>query len=84
MPAGSFQINQCDQLGYMTGASGSYTANVASQGFVEDFSTAASTNCAGESGSTTQCSLWTVEMHTDATGTAWWPLANGIPINYFK
>ena len=77
MPAGvAFNINSCVGLGTMTGTSGNYMASVSVQDPV------GSTTCAGHSGSTSQCSLWTVEVHNDSTGRYWWPLAAGLPITF--
>jgi hypothetical protein len=75
MPTG-FTIHNCIGLATMTGSSGNYMATVKVQDPV------GSTTCAGHSGSTGQCSLWTVEVHSDSTGEYWWPLANGIPISF--
>jgi hypothetical protein len=77
MPTGVvFDITRCVGLGNMGGTNGSYMAPVAVQDHV------GSTNCSGHSGSTSQCSLWTVEVHNDSTGRYWWPLADGIPISF--
>jgi hypothetical protein len=83
MPAGVvFDIHSCIGLGTMTppgvdqGQGSDYMATVPVQDRV------GSTTCATHSGSTSQCSLWTVEVHSDSTGRYWWPLANGIPISF--
>jgi hypothetical protein len=83
MPAGVvFDIHSCIGLGNMTplgvdqGQGDGYMATVPVLDHV------GSTTCAPHDLSTSQCSLWTVEVHNDSTGRYWWPLANGIPISF--